>query len=159
MERPVLAEAFSAKLKRIALLVVMLTVALTACGKNDTQIVEGEYLVSRADYSLLRNQFGKWQVLTPLENSESLIMVGREGSPVISANLLAGVPGILVHDPRNAALSSVEIYDNHQNGVYDRLVLYQQDGSNGFIDAKLVDGRWQINESLNGLENVASEDR
>ena len=119
---------------------------MIACGVNGSELVKGTDPITGDKYQLEKKSIGAWEVLTFPEASENLLMASKNKKPVISASKAMGTSSVTVHDPKNSALTSVDIYDNNNDGVYDHIRVYQQDGTHGFIDLKLIQGKWQYKE-------------
>ena len=133
-----------------ALFIFLLLVIAT--GSISAELLEGTDPVTNEKYQLEKKSAGAWEIFTLPNASENLVMIIQKGRPVISASKLGGTPSVTVHDPKNSSLSSVEVYDNDNDGVYDHIRAYQQDGTYGFVDLKLINGKWQYKEYSSSAE-------
>lgn len=116
------------------------------------ETVSGIDPITNEKYQLEKKSAGAWEIFTPPNESENLVMITKKKKPVISASNLGGQPSVTVHDPKNSSLSSVDVYDNDNDSVYDHVRVYQQDGTYGFIDLKLIEGKWQYKEYSSSAE-------
>lgn len=117
-----------------------------SCSVAGAEQVKGIDPITGGAYQLQKKTLGSWDIYTPPNNSEALIVVSKDDKPVVSVDELGGIPAVTVHDLNNSALTSVEVYDSDSNGVYDRIRFYHQDSSNGYAEAVLINGRWSYKE-------------
>lgn len=118
------------------------------CVVVSAETLEGVDPMTNGRYHLERESVGAWEVFTPSTASERLAILAKKGKPIVSTSKVEGITGVTVHDPKNSSLSSVEVYDNDKDEIYDRILFYQQDGSSGFIEARLINGQWIIKKNV-----------
>lgn len=123
------------------ILFVFLMFLMIGSGIN-AETLEGVDPITNEKYQLEKTSAGAWDIFTSPNASENLVMVTLKNRPVISANNLGGKSSVTVHDRKNSSLSSVDVYDNNNDGVYDHIRVYQQDGTYGFVDLNLINGEW-----------------
>ncbi len=113
---------------------------------SGSELRQGTDPISGEKYTLEKHQVGEWEVYTPPKHSESLLMVVKEGKPVVTSTLFGKGRSITVHNKGNSAPVPIEIHDLNGDGTYDRMFIYQEKGG-GYIEAKLIEGRWQFTEN------------
>ncbi|WP_415896259.1 hypothetical protein [Neptuniibacter sp. QD57_21] len=121
---------------------IPLILLLSSAVSNSAGIQEGTDPITKEKFKLEKEQVGSWDIYTFPQNNESFIMVGKKGKPVLTNHVSNNSNTVSVHEPNNPSVTAVDIYDTDRDGVYDRILYYQQDGSNGVVEAKLIQGRW-----------------
>jgi hypothetical protein len=123
-------------------ILIPLVLLSSSAASNSGDLQEGTDPITQEKFQLEKEQVGSWDVYTFLRNNEAFIMVGKNGKPVVTTHASNNSNAVSVHKPNNPSVTAVDIYDTDRDGVYDRILYYQQDGSNGIVEAKLVKGRW-----------------
>lgn len=142
-------------------LLIQVSIACSVEQATDAKLQQYTDPLTGEQAVLRMQEIGPWSIYTYPGDENALIMVTKNGKPVISVSDLDSRM-ILVHSS-NPSLSAVSLIDNEMDGEFDQIdygngiFLAQDYDFNGWIDSLSIDGRTLIWVDSQWLELISKE--
>lgn len=129
--------------------VCVLAIGLAACQRGGEPVrAVWTDPVSGEESTFLVSELGPWKIHALAEDPVGLMILSRDGKPLIGYDELSHFGAISIHNNGQLTSGHINLYDTNGDGVFDTIEAISPEGGQTPMQIRLKEGRWSISRQL-----------